>query len=86
MSAPTTHEKLVKLAEKWEREASIALGNSEVLHRDKAEAEMCRAAHGYLLHCAGELRDAIGEPRVLDERAERARASRLCAERLRLDS
>jgi hypothetical protein len=72
------NDKLIKLAERWEREAKVALGNSEALANIRPnEVEMCRTAHGYLLHCAGQLRDAIGAPRVLDEQAERQRAHAL---------
>jgi hypothetical protein len=71
-------EQLTKLAERWEREASVALGNAKVLASIREnEAEMCRTAHGYLLHCAGQLRDVIGVPRVLDEQTERQRAHAL---------
>ena len=72
MSAPP---ELVALAERWERESEIALGNSKTQRRPE-EAEACRTAHGYLLHCAGQLRDAIDAPRVIDERAARQAASR----------
>jgi hypothetical protein len=75
-------ERLRRLAERWEREAGVALGSSNVLQPIRPiEAETCRAAHGYLLHCAGELRDAIGVPRVLDESAERGRAIKVLEER-----
>jgi hypothetical protein len=67
-------EQLTKLAERWEREAGVALGNSKISTMRATDAETCRAAHGYLLHCAGQLRDVIGVPRVLDEQAERQRA------------
>jgi hypothetical protein len=70
-------EQLTKLAERWEREADVALGNSKIVTPRASEAELCRAAHGYLLHCAGQLRDAIGVPRVLDEQTERQRAHAL---------
>jgi hypothetical protein len=45
-------EQLTKLAERWEREADVALGNSKIVTPRASEAELCRAAHGYLLHCA----------------------------------
>jgi hypothetical protein len=72
-----TIEQLTKLAERWEREAGITLGNSNIAGLRATDAETCRAAHGYLLHCAGQLRDAIGVPRVLDEQTERQRAHAL---------
>jgi hypothetical protein len=71
---PKASETPLLLARRWELEAMQVLANIEArCFRSEAECEMARAAHGYLLHCAGELLDVLEEPRTLDEQAERVK-------------
>jgi hypothetical protein len=68
-------EKLRNLVLGWESQAASALKNISIPRLTESEAEGCRTAHGYLLHCAGEVREILGLPRVIDEQQERMRAS-----------
>jgi hypothetical protein len=71
---PSKNETPLLLARRWEMQAMQVLANIEArCFRSEAECEAARASHGYLLHCAGELLDILGEPRTIDEQAERVK-------------
>lgn len=76
--------RLVQLARQWENEAEQVIRNIEAgcflgTDRKDDDHEGARTSHGFLIHCAGQLLDAIGESRTLDETKELGRCLRAIA-------
>jgi len=68
---------LLGLARSWEDQAKAIRGIVGSWSTEVCRTQ-CAPVHAMLLRCAGELLDVLGEPRVVDERAEHKLMAEAC--------